>query len=151
MAAARQKEMNVSITEDATISRTRSEGGATVVRVDAIVRVSSLKPVLWNGKGRTAACPALSLCPIQSSVKPNRQGKSSTGFELVLVLSEQLFAVMNKTDEHNHGRPCETEEKHRNKRAYRKGGQNHASIVACFRSCGDGGFGRDLNISNAHS
>jgi hypothetical protein len=37
MAAARQKEMNVSITEDATISRTRSEGGATVVREDAIV------------------------------------------------------------------------------------------------------------------
>ena len=36
MAAARQKEMNVSITEDATISRTRSDGGATVVRVDAI-------------------------------------------------------------------------------------------------------------------
>ena len=36
MAAARQKEMNVSITEDATMSRTRSDGGATVVRVDAI-------------------------------------------------------------------------------------------------------------------
>jgi hypothetical protein len=28
--------MNVSITEDATMSRTRSDGGATVVRVDAI-------------------------------------------------------------------------------------------------------------------
>jgi hypothetical protein len=39
MAAARQKEMNVSITEDATIRRTRLEGGATVVRVDAIVIV----------------------------------------------------------------------------------------------------------------
>jgi hypothetical protein len=38
MAAARQKEMNVSITEDATISRTRSFGGATVVRVEAIAR-----------------------------------------------------------------------------------------------------------------
>src|SRR5579863_2101594 len=36
MAAARQKEINVSITEDATISRTRSEGGATVVREDPI-------------------------------------------------------------------------------------------------------------------
>ncbi len=36
MAAARQKEMNVSITEDATINRTRSLGGATVVREEAI-------------------------------------------------------------------------------------------------------------------
>jgi hypothetical protein len=115
------------------MSRTRSDGGATVVRVDAIGRVPSLKPVLWNGKGHTTACPALSLCPIQSSVKLNRQGKSPTGFELVLVLPEQLFAVLNKADEHNHGRSCETEEKHRNKRTYRKSSQNHASIVACFR------------------
>jgi len=36
IAAARQKEMKVSITEDATMSRTRSEGGAAVVRVVAI-------------------------------------------------------------------------------------------------------------------
>jgi hypothetical protein len=36
MAAARQKEMNVSITEDATMSRTRFEGGATIVLEDAI-------------------------------------------------------------------------------------------------------------------
>jgi hypothetical protein len=40
--------MNVSITEDATMSRTRFDGGATVVRVDAIVRVPSLEPVLWT-------------------------------------------------------------------------------------------------------
>lgn len=38
MEAARQKEMNVSITEDATISLTRAEGGATVVRLDAIAK-----------------------------------------------------------------------------------------------------------------
>jgi hypothetical protein len=38
MAAARQKEMNVSITEEATISLTRSFGGATVVRVEAIAK-----------------------------------------------------------------------------------------------------------------
>jgi hypothetical protein len=36
MAAARQKEINVSITEDATINRTRSLGGDTVVREEAI-------------------------------------------------------------------------------------------------------------------
>jgi hypothetical protein len=39
MAAARQKEINVSITEDATMSLTRSEGGAKDVRVDAIAIV----------------------------------------------------------------------------------------------------------------
>ena len=44
MAAARQKEMNVSITEDATMSRTRSVGGATVVRVDAIVKMPARPP-----------------------------------------------------------------------------------------------------------
>jgi hypothetical protein len=38
MAAARQKEMKVSITEDATINRTRLEGGATVVREDPIAK-----------------------------------------------------------------------------------------------------------------
>src|ERR1035437_8176684 len=44
MAAARQKEMNVSITEDATMSLTRSEGGAKVVRVDAIAIVPAPEP-----------------------------------------------------------------------------------------------------------
>jgi hypothetical protein len=39
MAAARQKEMNVSITDDATMRRTRFEGGATVVLEDAIADV----------------------------------------------------------------------------------------------------------------
>jgi hypothetical protein len=39
MAAARQKEMKVSITEDATMSRTRSGGGATVVLEDAIAKM----------------------------------------------------------------------------------------------------------------
>jgi len=44
MAAARQKEMNVSITDDATMSRTRSEGGATVVREDAMACVPERFP-----------------------------------------------------------------------------------------------------------
>jgi len=48
MAAARQKEMNVSITEDATINRTRSEGGATVVREDPIAKVPALgRPLIY--------------------------------------------------------------------------------------------------------
>jgi hypothetical protein len=44
MAAARQKEMNVSITEEATMSRTRFEGGATIVRLDAIAFVPARRP-----------------------------------------------------------------------------------------------------------
>jgi hypothetical protein len=36
--------MNVSITEDATMSRTRAEGGTTVVLEDAIARVPALAP-----------------------------------------------------------------------------------------------------------
>jgi hypothetical protein len=38
--------MNVSITEDATMSRTRLDSGATVVRVDAIVKVPAQMPAL---------------------------------------------------------------------------------------------------------
>ena len=81
MAAARQKEMNVSITEDATMSRTRLDGGATVVRVDAIVRVPSLEPVLWNRESSTAARPALSLFPNESSVNQNGCG-TQDGLEI---------------------------------------------------------------------
>jgi hypothetical protein len=36
--------MNVSITEDATMRRTRFEGGAANVRVDAIARVPAREP-----------------------------------------------------------------------------------------------------------
>jgi hypothetical protein len=46
MEAARQKEINVSITEDATMSRTRSEGGPTVVREDAMAWVPERLPAI---------------------------------------------------------------------------------------------------------
>src|ERR1035438_9582770 len=52
MAAALQKEMNVSITEDATMSLTRSEGGAKVVRVDAIaILLAPERAFLGYGSG----------------------------------------------------------------------------------------------------
>jgi hypothetical protein len=57
MAAARQKEMNVSITEDATISRTRSEVGATVVRLDAIAMVPAQEPAIL-GSGSVNHSPS---------------------------------------------------------------------------------------------
>jgi hypothetical protein len=52
MAAARQKEMNVSITEEATIRRTRFEGGATKV-LDAIVNVSARRPLSLFNTGKS--------------------------------------------------------------------------------------------------
>jgi hypothetical protein len=55
MAAARQKEINVSITEDATISRTRSEVGATLVREDAIVIVPVKRPAVMGCKSKKTA------------------------------------------------------------------------------------------------
>ena len=69
MAAARQKEMNVSITEDATISRTRSDGGATVVRVDAITYCASkvVLPLRFE-KGYYPVRPWLSLVLDDSAV-----------------------------------------------------------------------------------
>jgi hypothetical protein len=44
--------MNVSITEDATISRTRSLGGGTIVRVEAIAKVPARLPVLQKTEKR---------------------------------------------------------------------------------------------------
>jgi len=58
MEAARQKEMNVSITEDATMSRTRLDGGATVVREDAIRAVAGKDSAAFQiGEGESP--PAL--------------------------------------------------------------------------------------------
>jgi hypothetical protein len=72
MAAARQKEMNVSITEDATMSRTRSDGGATVVRVDAITDAPALLP-LRSKKGHFLVRPWLSLVLVYTSVNKETQ------------------------------------------------------------------------------
>jgi hypothetical protein len=47
--------MKVSITEDATISRTRSEGGIAVVRVDAIAWLPAWPPGFWNLESETTA------------------------------------------------------------------------------------------------
>jgi hypothetical protein len=49
--------MNVSITEDATMSRTRFERGATVVRVDAIALAPARRPAIWVKGGETLDTP----------------------------------------------------------------------------------------------
>jgi hypothetical protein len=65
--------MNVSITEDATMSRTRFDGGATVVLVDAIVWV--LLPFCDDQRrgAQAAVRPGLSLFPDEMSVNKNEQ------------------------------------------------------------------------------
>jgi hypothetical protein len=68
MAAARQKEINVSITEDATMSLTRSEGGAKVVRVDAIAIVPAPELALLGCGTEIIARTAMSLFPNQDGV-----------------------------------------------------------------------------------
>lgn len=67
MAAARQKEMKVSITEDATISLTRSEGGAANVRLDAISMVSARLPAFWSRGAEILAALAESISESISS------------------------------------------------------------------------------------
>jgi hypothetical protein len=59
--------MNVSITLDATISRTRLETGATVVRVDAIALGPGYTG-MWAQVSFIAARPSLSLLPERTSV-----------------------------------------------------------------------------------
>jgi hypothetical protein len=60
--------MNVSITEDATISRTRSEAGANVVRVDAIVILPERWPAFSGYGAENFARPAVSLLLNRSRV-----------------------------------------------------------------------------------
>jgi hypothetical protein len=66
--------MNVSITEDATMSRTRLEIGATVVRVDAIVKVPAHMPALQEkGPYRRLPFGESSSESIQSQYKIKRR------------------------------------------------------------------------------
>ena len=100
MAAARQKEMKVSITEDATMRRTRSLGGATVVRDEAIAevpargRLSKVKGRALNGR------PAESLLANYSRVNRNKQLVHCLGHTLVLL--KQFLGVLHEADEDHH-------------------------------------------------
>jgi hypothetical protein len=65
--------MNVSITEDATMSLTRSEGGAKVVRVDAIAIVPAQETAFFDCGSETITRTAMSLCPYQDRVNGQQQ------------------------------------------------------------------------------
>ncbi len=49
-----------------------------------------------------------------------------------LILAEELFAVLNETDEHNHGGASQASEKHHFQYAHCETSQNHNQIVASF-------------------
>ena len=50
------------------------------------------------------------------------------------VLAEELFAVLDKTDEDDHGRPRQADKKHHFQHAHCKNRQGHEQIVACFQT-----------------
>ena len=103
MAAARQKEMNVSITEDATISLTRSEGGAAYVLEDAILMVSARLPAFWS-QGGAGFLAALAESISESITSQSECCRRHWSLESArsFVIAEQLFCVFNKADEHHH-------------------------------------------------
>ena len=99
--------------EDATINRTRSEGGATVVREEAIVKVPAPWPAIQSPESALTRRPAVSVCLNQTSVNCN-QTTFSCAFSAapLLVLAEQLNCILVKADEDDHARPRKTDEKH---------------------------------------
>src|SRR5450631_1118511 len=72
MEAARQKEMKVSITEDATMRRTRSEGGPAVVLEDAMSKGPEQTPAGQFPESAITRGPSVSVCPIQRGVNAKR-------------------------------------------------------------------------------
>jgi hypothetical protein len=123
--------MKVSITEDATMSLTRSEGGATVVREDAMVWAPVFEPAVDYPKSVIVVRPAVSLCLKQSGVNRNRRlpippAKTelvpifAEPFLLVVVSAEQFFAILNKADQHYYRRPHQAHEEHKLQHVHRK-------------------------------
>ena len=103
----------MSITDDATIRRTRLDGGATVV-LGAIVWLPSLKKTVNLDSRRPYHRPPFAEfmvefahCQSRSSAIRNVPEKS-----IFLVLAEQLFTVFDKADDHHHGRTNKADEEH---------------------------------------
>lgn len=75
------------------MSRTRLDGGATVVLLDAIVRVPAGLPADYF-RGTLSPRPALSLVALRSSVNRKLPQGSESGDWMGLVLAEEFFTVL---------------------------------------------------------
>jgi hypothetical protein len=104
--------MNVSITEDATMSRTRSEGGATVVLKDAIRRVPARQPVVQISMSDIAVRPRLSVWPKCVAVNENQGFVAVSVSDAPLFVTEQFLCVLEEADEYDDSRPQQAYEEH---------------------------------------
>jgi hypothetical protein len=102
--------MNVSITLDATIRRTRLEAGATVVRVDAIALWPERTGIL-DSRERNHARSPLSLLLAQTCVNEEQIKKTKIKRAAKLFFAEQLFPVFHKADHHHDRRARQADEK----------------------------------------
>jgi hypothetical protein len=85
--------------------------------------------------------PAVSLCPKELSVNEietdlpfPRLFARLQGF----ILAKKLFAVLNKTDQHDHRGTNQADKKHHFEQSHGKNGNGHTQIVAGFGSCKSG-------------
>ena len=127
----------MSITEDATISRTRSEGGAAVVRVDAISGVSARLPAYWSQGEQKSLPPSLSLllnrCLVNRIVKCRNLSREMAGS----IRPEQFLCVFNKADEDHHRGTGEAEEEHQFKYTHGKNSKMHKLDCSLFLTNSD--------------
>ncbi len=85
------------------MSRTRSEGGATVVRVDAITNGPVNDSAVQCPESEIAVRPGLSVCLNQESVNENKYLQSKGLHHKQLLFARQLFRVFYEADEYYHG------------------------------------------------
>jgi hypothetical protein len=122
--------MKVSITEDATMRRTRFEGGATVVLEDAITKLPARRPADYCPVSGFFVRPALSLLLKWPGVNQNGEPQLNPKEKRLLVLAEEFLGVLDKADQNHDSRPRQTNEKHDFQHAHCDDGELHTEIVA---------------------
>lgn len=123
--------------------RMRPEGGAAVVREDAITKVPALTPAVYNPWAviyAVRARPWLSLEPFCARVNNDGIRIWARPADAGLVFSEKFPGIFNKADDNHDGRPGQTGEKQHFKDAHSEDRKGHAEIVA--RNQGSGGDSR---------
>jgi hypothetical protein len=116
--------MKVSITEDATIRRTRSEGGATIVRLDAIAIVPARRPAVSRYGSENHDTPRDEYISESSASQWKiadvmQAGSSSAPFRR-FVPAYKFLAIFEETDENDHGRSRKADKKHDFQQAHGK-------------------------------